>query len=115
MTQLLSAPRSTLPRRLAGKLAQWLHGAGRMARILESNVHQLANAVERRSGLPETVEDEDADQLHAWSISSRLAATPPAQVKTLPPWVRELVTEAQELHPRMALGAWKREHGDQQP
>jgi hypothetical protein len=57
----------------------------------------------------ETLEDADVDQLHAWSISARLAAVPDLDLSGLPESVSALVLEARALHPVMADGARKRE------
>lgn len=52
--------------------------------------------------IPQDAHADDDLLAHAWSISSRLAATPEPVATTLPDRVQALVREAQGLHPDMA-------------
>lgn len=55
----------------------------------------------------------DAEASQAWSISARLAAAPEIYLKIVPNDLAELVREAKDLHPEMAVGAKRREEAVQ--
>lgn len=56
---------------------------------------------------------ENVDQLHAWSISARLAAVSPRVCELVPQEIADLINEARSLHPEMAEGADRRDAQDE--
>ncbi len=56
-------------------------------------------------GSEEIIEDDDIDQMHAWSITARLAHLPDEQLGGLPEGIASLIREAKDLHPKVAEGA----------
>lgn len=55
-------------------------------------------------GVPEEPGGDEIDQMHAWSISARLASLPEGLVEALPEEVAALVREAKAMHPSMTAG-----------
>lgn len=72
----------------------------------------LASSIATTNGFAsdmKVMDEDDLDNLCAWSISCRLAAVPPSYLERVPSGISLLIRQAQELHPVMALRAAERE------
>jgi hypothetical protein len=84
--------------RLAAAAVRWL-------RATAGCLHGVATDIALRFQLDDEALYDELDHMLSWSLSSRLAATSPSTIPSLPEQLALLIEQAQELHPRMAEAA----------
>ena len=77
-----------------------------MTRLLFVDKAAYASLVGPRKDEAEEDELDDAevDNMHAWSITARLAHIAPEELEQIPDQVAALIAEAKSLHPKVAEG-----------
>jgi hypothetical protein len=94
----------------SGVLLQRLAAAAvRCLRAASGCLHSAATDIALRFQLDDEALYDELDHMLSWSLSSRLASTSPSTIPSLPEQLTLLIEQAQELHPRMAEGARRRD------